>query len=1043
MMRAWRTGGTALLGVSLVVVGVVVPGRVDARRVAAVAVVSTATAVPSLLNGSFETGGTLLAPWIFRHDVAATLAVDATDSVDGGRAARVTIPAVPVSTPEFAVQLRQQGLALRAGATYTVSLWAKASVSRRIDARLQSAVAPFATLRAIPVALTTHWQRFELTYTSQTDVGNVFVGFNLAQAAGVVWLDHVAISESNVVVNGGFETDGAGLLPWVFRNEIGASLVRDTTVKSTGVAAARVSVPTIGVVPWQVQLRQPIAPLAAGRAYEVGFDVKGSRPRHANVRLQSAVAPFVTVAESNFAVDIGWRHLSFTWTPTVDVAGLFVGFNLAQDVGTVWIDNVTVGTATAGTINTVAGGGFALTGRATDADLAPGGLAADAAGNLYIASRAQVFKVTPAGVISLYAGTGVDGFSGDGGRAVDAMISPRALAVDAAGNLYIADQAHNRVRKVTAAGVISTFAGTGIAGFSGDGGPATAANLISPAGVAVDVAGNVYISVGLRVRKVSPSGVISTFAGNGTRSARDGGPAVDSGLVSPSAIAVDAFGNVYIVDAVVPPDGDPFGSRVAKVNRAGIISNFYNPDPTGADFGCPSVNWVAVDSAGNVYISEAGDSNAHITSAVRKFASDGTPLAGVASNSECSFPECRSLRCTGAFGSVTVDAHDNVFYGYIDARGGIVTKLTPGGISATFAGNSHPQFAGDGGPAGDATLNAPSAVTFDIAGNMYIADAGNFRARKVTRTGTISTVAGRDGQRTEPPQDGQANSVGLSGLTAIVAGADGSLYLGEGGIDFDPDIAAGILGASVTKVSPAGTLTVVAGNGDYGFAGDGGPATAAEIPILTGVTRDGAGNVYLGEYDFASNVRKVSPTGTITTIAGSSTIPSGFAGDGGPATNALLSTPKGLAIDSAGNLYIADSGNNRIRKVSSTGVITTVAGNGTTGVAGDGGPARQAALNDPSGLAFDALGNLYVTEGGDQPSITSRIRKISPTGIITTIAGTGTAGFAGDGGPATKATLSAPAGPPTPNGFGVAVDASGNVYVADTGNARIRKINAP
>jgi sugar lactone lactonase YvrE len=228
-----------------------------------------------------------------------------------------------------------------------------------------------------------------------------------------------------------------------------------------------------------------------------------------------------------------------------------------------------------------------------------------------------------------------------------------------------------------------------------------------------------------------------------------------------------------------------------------------------------------------------------------------------------------------------------------------------------------------------------------------------------------------------------------------------------------------------------GVLSLVAGNGIAGYSGDGGPAANAEFNGATGVALDSAANVYFA--DTGNNrIREVS-NGLITTVAGNGT--AGFSGDGGPAINAELSAPMGVALDSAGNLYIADSGNQRIRKVSN-GVITTVAGNGTLvsnngpgtgGYSGDGGPAISAELNNPTGIALDSAANLYIAD-----TLNQRIREVS-SGVINTVAGNGTAGFSGDGGPATSAQLKGP--------VGVAVDSAGNIYIADSGNERIRKVS--
>lgn len=285
-----------------------------------------------LQNGSFESGGTTLSPWIFRHDVSATLSVETIDVVDGARAAKVTVAAT--STSAFFVQLRQEGVHLAAGTAYTVTFWAKASAPRLINARLQSPVAPFPTFTARNFTVTPEWARFVFTYTSPIDVANAFVGFNLAQTAGIVWLDGVSLHPSNLVANSGFETGGATLSPWVWRNDIGATRARDTTVKFAGAASAKVTVPTAGSAPARAQLQTSIAAVVGNQPYRVDFEIMASKPRRANVRVQSSTAPYPTASERTFDVTTAWAHLSFVWTPSIDVADPFLGFNLASPIGT-------------------------------------------------------------------------------------------------------------------------------------------------------------------------------------------------------------------------------------------------------------------------------------------------------------------------------------------------------------------------------------------------------------------------------------------------------------------------------------------------------------------------------------------------------------------------------------------------------------------------------------------------------------------------------------------------------------------------------------
>ncbi len=369
--------------------------------------------------------------------------------------------------------------------------------------------------------------------------------------------------------------------------------------------------------------------------------------------------------------------------------------------------------------------------------------------------------------------------------------------------------------------------------------------------------------------------------------------------------------------------------------------------------------------------------------------------------------------------------------------------LAPAQTITTIAGSSAAGFSGDGGPGASALLNSPNSVATDAAGNVYVADAGNNRIRKIAPDGTISTVAGNGGPAPGAlnvvlGDGGPATSAQVYSPTGVAVDAAGNIYISTAD-------------NRVRKVTTDGIINTIAGSGFPFFSGDGGPATSAGLSY-GGLAVDAAGNIYLAD-SLSQRIRKITTAGVISTVAGNGTF--GYSGDGGPATSAELSLAGAgsVAVDGAGNLYIADLGNNRVRKVKG-GTISTVAGNGTgvvfcltaTCPIGDGGPATSANLT-PHGVVVDGAGNIYV---GDNAN--NRVRKINTAGVITTVAGGATScpvsGFclpqsSGDGGPATSAGL-AP--------VGVALDSSGNLDIADyllagtvngtpyLGNNRVRQV---
>ena len=347
----------------------------------------------------------------------------------------------------------------------------------------------------------------------------------------------------------------------------------------------------------------------------------------------------------------------------------------------------------------------------------------------------------------------------------------------------------------------------------------------------------------------------------------------------------------------------------------------------------------------------------------------------------------------------------------------LISYISDAQVIITIAGNSpvglnNGNSSGDNGPAINAGLNDPTAIAFDAAGNLYIADANSFKIRKISTSGIITTIAG--GGTNNPGDNGPAILANLDHPNGVSIDAMGRVYEAEAN-------------NRIRMISTTGIISTVAGNGIGGFSGDNGPATAAQIGLPPSVTVDASGNIFIPDAN-NGRIRKVNiSTGIISTIAGNGSY--GYNGEGIPATSAMLGILLGVAIDGSSNLYLSESGTNRIRKVDhATSLISTVAGNGNPGFSGDNGPAINAQINGPYKICLDNSGNIYIPE-----ILNQRVRKVDAiTGIITTIAGNGTQGFSGDGGLAINAQLSNP--------MSVAVDASGNVYIADAYNNRIRKI---
>jgi alpha-tubulin suppressor-like RCC1 family protein/sugar lactone lactonase YvrE len=668
-----------------------------------------------------------------------------------------------------------------------------------------------------------------------------------------------------------------------------------------------------------------------------------------------------------------------------------------------------------GDIITYAGGGTGTPDSALHAVLSsPRAVAVDTSGALYIPDRDlhTVLKVTKKGIISTIAGIGSAGFCGDGGPAVDACLSsPRGIAVDAAGNIYIADSDNQRIRKVDPKGMITTIAGNGVPDFSGDDGPAIDASINFVNGLAVDTKGNLYIadSGNNRIRYVDASGVITTFAGNGTQDFNgDDGAATAASLSSPYGVAIGEGGVVYIADSA--------NNRIRMVDTHGIITTVAGNGTydSGGDGGL-AINAgldypyaMVPDSNGNLFISDT------FHYSIRKVSTDGfiSTVAGTGISGYNGSERSAITALLDAPRGLTVDAAGTVYFA--DNYNHRVRAITADGMIQSVAGGGVAGFGGDGAAASGANLDSPSGVTVDTSGSLYIADTYNHRIRMVDPGGVIMTVAGT-GSGGYGGDGGLATNAMIDSPWGVALDVDGNIYFSD------------MANHRVRKINiDSGIISTIAGNGNAGYFGDNLVATLAQLNDPRGIAVDNAGNIFIADTGNHS-IRKVTAAGIISTVAGTGT--AGYFGDGGPATAAQLMYPRGVSL-SGGSIYIADTENSRVRKISPDGTISTVAGNGIFGYAVDGALAHETYLAYPHGVAVKATGNVIISD-----TYSNKVFEITSAGIIITRAGNGLQEYSGDGGPATLAALNMPTA--------VTTDAAGNLFIADTANHRIRQVMPP
>ncbi|MFZ0760225.1 MAG: choice-of-anchor D domain-containing protein [Candidatus Sulfotelmatobacter sp.] len=760
-------------------------------------------------------------------------------------------------------------------------------------------------------------------------------------------------------------------------------------------------------------------------------------------------------------------------------------------------------------INVFAGGGPNGVAATVAAVYQPTNIAVDSSGNIYFSSayssyQHRVWKITKStGILTIVAGSYSDGYGGDGKLAVNALLNtPLGMAVDHAGNVFIADQHNCIVREVTAStGDITTVAGTPVTCESGtgttigNGGPATKAYLYYPTGVAIDKNGNLFIadqynhqirivacatvtSTGgtCAVNSGETKGDIYTVAGDGTAGYNgDSQAAIAAELYYPYGVTTDTAGNLYIADeynqrvrrvacgtgisSCTAPSGETKGDIYTL---AGDGTAGYNGDgitASTAEVYYPTT--VSVDNAGNLFLADYYNQRIREVSCATKTSSGtactastnqtageiftvvGTGSPGYNDDGQ-SATGAEIYYATGvavdSAGDLFVADQDNYRIREVPCDVSTLTCTVPTGDTKQFiytvGGTGGTTFYGNDIPATGAELYYPTGAASDSSGNIYIADYDDCVVQKVSATGEISVFAGTLGACSYSGDGGAATSANLNHPNRVVVDSKDNVFISD------------YYNCLIRKVT-GGTITSVVGKSPSlacGYSGDGGAATAAELDEPIGINLDASGNLYIADYGNqvirvvscltvtstgATCTPKTGETrGDIYTFAGDHTLGAGYSGDGGPATSAQLYYPYDVAADAAGNVYVADTYNMRIRIVDPAGIISTFAGNGATGYQGDGGLAGDTSLYYPTGVGIDGAGDVLIADQDNE-----RVRLVDGEGLIHTIAGDGTAGFSGNDVLATTAELYYPEG--------VNVDPSGNVYVADYNNWLIREITAP
>ncbi|MCX6874734.1 MAG: choice-of-anchor D domain-containing protein, partial [Verrucomicrobia bacterium] len=626
----------------------------------------------------------------------------------------------------------------------------------------------------------------------------------------------------------------------------------------------------------------------------------------------------------------------------------------------------------------------------------PGGVAVDGSGNLYVADNGNntIRKVTSAGVVTTFAGSPGQWGDVDGTGSAARFSYPNGIAVDGNGNLYVANTWSHTIRKVTPAGMVTTLAGRpGYYGSVDDTG--NAARFNQPEGIAVDGSGNLYVAdtSNHTIRKVTPSGEVTTLAGSPGQWGYVDGTGSDARFFCPTGIAVDGGGSLYVADK--------FNNTIRKVTPSGEVTTLAgsphhegSADGTGSAARFSDPYGIAVDSSGNLYVAD------YANDTIRKVTAAGvvTTLAGSPLQEGSADGTGGAARFFSPLG-IAVDGSGNLYVA--DEWNHTLRKITPAGLVTTLAGSSGYSGSADG-TGSAARYSNPAGISAEGSGNLYVADGSNNTIRKITASGVVTTLAGSPGQWGHV--DGTGSAARFLSPEGIAVDGSGNLYVADWGT------------CTIRKVTPAGMVTTLAGSHEQVGSADGAGGVAT-FYYPKGIAVDTSGNLYVADY-YNCTIRKVTPSGVVTTLAGS---PGRGACADGTGSAARFYYPSGIAVDDSGNLYVVELGCT-IRKVTPSGVVTTLAGSFNQSGSADG-TGNAARFMKPEGIAGDGRGNLYVADTGNHT-----IRKVTPSGLVTTIGGRAGQGSGNDG-IGTAARFSHPEG--------ITVTTSGLIYVADTENNRI------